>query len=48
MAGTLTMCRARGDDIPLLLAQLERMGGNRAWTNTFPPMATGWASALVG
>ena len=43
MAETLSIVSERVDDIPVLLAQLARMGCNPCWTSTFPPMATGWA-----
>ena len=41
MAERLSIISERVDDIPLLLAQLERMGVRPRWTSTSPPMATG-------
>ena len=48
MNETLTIFSERVDDIPLLLAQMARMGVQPRWTHTFPRMATGRGSAWAG
>jgi len=44
---TLTLTTERVDDIPLLLAQLERMGLQPLLTSIFPPMHW-WLELGVG
>ena len=48
MTEHLTLTTERVDDIPLLLAQLERMGLKPCWTSILPPTGTGSASAWAG
>jgi hypothetical protein len=52
MAETLKSIRARGDDMPLVLAQLERLGGQRLLDKHFPThghgvgLSLGWVTVL--
>src|SRR6266516_1493166 len=52
MTETLTIIRERVDDIPLLLAQLERMGVPALWAEHFPThgnwvgLNLGWVTAI--
>jgi hypothetical protein len=48
MAEILSMVRERVDDLPILWAHLDRLGGNPYWTSIFPRMATGWACVWGG
>jgi hypothetical protein len=43
MPENLPLTTERVDDMPLLLAQRERMGVQALLDEHFPPMATGWA-----
>jgi hypothetical protein len=43
MAETLTLSSDRVDDLPLVLAPLERLGLQALLDEPCPPLGTGWA-----
>jgi hypothetical protein len=48
MTEPLTMVRERVEDLPVLVAHLDRLAVHPCWTSIVPRMATGWACVWGG